>query len=147
LSVPQAVPIEARLIRGAGLFGAELRRRGAGNSPAAPLAWPGSREKKDQFRAIFLLGFARKRATHSMRRGKSAMKSKCTRAVVAVVLLGLGTSVALAQTADQHNAPGGPKDRVEKLTGGLPPPPPTPPSAPVSTTTTQSPPAPPPSSK
>lgn len=75
------------------------------------------------------------------------MKSKGRRAIVAVVLLGLGTSFSLAQTADQHNAPGGPKDRVEKLTGGLPPPPPTPPSAPVSTTTAHSPPAAPPPSK
>jgi hypothetical protein len=104
-------------------------------------------QRKINSRPIFLLGFASKPAKPSMRRGKSPMKSKCTRAVVAVVLLGLGTSFALAQTADQHNAPGGPKDRVEKLTGGLPPPPPTPPSAPVSTTTTQSPPAPPPTSR
>jgi hypothetical protein len=106
-----------------------------------------SRKKKNQFQPNFLLGFPGKPATPAMRRGKSPMKSKCTRAVVAVVLLGLGTSFALAQTADQHNAPGGPKDRVEKLTGGLPPPPPTPPSAPASTTTVQSPPAAPPSSK
>ncbi len=72
------------------------------------------------------------------------MKDKCARAFVAVVLLGLGTTFSVAQTADQHNAPGGPKDRVEKLLGGLPPPPPTPPSAPVSTTTATSPPAAPP---
>jgi hypothetical protein len=72
------------------------------------------------------------------------MKRVCKRALVAVVLVGLGATVASAQTADQHNAPGGPRDRVEKLLGGLPPPPPTPPSAPVSTTTVHAPPAAPP---
>jgi hypothetical protein len=123
-----------------------LRRAGAAYSPGQ-VAVPRSREKKNKFWPTFLLGFASKTAMHSMRRGKLPMKSKGRRAIVAVVLLGLGTSFSLAQTADQHNAPGGPKDRVEKLTGGLPPPPPTPPSAPVSTTTVHSPPAAPPASK
>jgi hypothetical protein len=66
-------------------------------------------------------------------------------------LLGLATSVGLAQTADQHNGPGGPKQKVENFVGQqgltLPPPPPTPPSAPVSTTTVVSPPAAPPKKK
>ncbi len=60
-------------------------------------------------------------------------------------------SVALAQTADQHNAKGGPKNKVENFVGQygltLPPPPPTPPSAPVSTTTVTSPPTAPPKKK
>ena len=68
------------------------------------------------------------------------MKLKWCQILAAAVLLGLGISVSVAQTADQHNAPGGPRDRVTKLIGGLPPPPPTPPSAPVSTTTVHSPP-------
>lgn len=60
----------------------------------------------------------------------------------------LAPAVASAQTAQQHNAPGGPRDRVERLINqsgfSLPPPPPTPPSAPVSTTTVTSPPVKPP---
>jgi hypothetical protein len=71
--------------------------------------------------------------------------------VLVVAMLGLTASVALAQTADQHNAPGGPKDKVEKFVNQygltLPPPPPTPPSAPVSTTTVTSPPVAPPKKK
>jgi len=59
--------------------------------------------------------------------------------------LALTTSVALAQTAAQHNGPGGPKQKVENFVGQygltLPPPPPTPPSAPVSTGTVTSPPS------
>jgi hypothetical protein len=65
--------------------------------------------------------------------------------VLTAAALGLSVALAVAQTATQHNAPGGPRDRVEKLVGQsgltLPPPPPTPPSAPVSTTTVTSPPA------
>ena len=72
------------------------------------------------------------------------MKLRLKAVLMTSALLGLSISVALAQTAQQHNAPGGPRDRVEKLTGGLPPPPPTPPSAPVSTTTVTSPPVAPP---
>lgn len=73
------------------------------------------------------------------------MKLKSISFVLAAAVLGLAPSFANAQTATQHNAPGGPRDRVEKLVGQsgltLPPPPPTPPSAPVSTTTVTSPPA------
>jgi hypothetical protein len=72
------------------------------------------------------------------------MKDKCKCAFVAAVLIGLGTTLAFAQTADQHNAPGGPRDKVEKLLGGLPPPPPPPPTT-TSTTTATSPPTAPPS--
>jgi hypothetical protein len=76
------------------------------------------------------------------------MTSRFATLALATAMLGLTTSVALAQTADQHNAPGGPKDRVEKFVNQygltLPPPPATPPSAPVSTTTVTSPPAAPP---
>lgn len=72
------------------------------------------------------------------------MTLKPTTIVLAAAVLGLGSSLAMAQTATQHNAPGGPKSKVEKLVGQsgltLPPPPPTPPSAPVSTTTVTSPP-------
>lgn len=67
--------------------------------------------------------------------------------VLATTLLGLTTSVALAQTAAQHNGPGGPKQKVENFVGQygltLPPPPPTPQPS-VSTTTVTSPPAAPP---
>ncbi len=63
--------------------------------------------------------------------------------VVAAAVLSLSTLVALAQTAAQHNGPGGPREKVEKLTGGLPPPPPTPTPS-TSTTTATSPPAAPP---
>ena len=70
---------------------------------------------------------------------------KLISALATTALLGLAVSAAQAQTAQQHNAPGGPKDRVEKLLGKsgltLPPPPPTPPSSTVSTTTVTSPPA------
>jgi hypothetical protein len=73
------------------------------------------------------------------------LKSTTVFLVFAAVMLGLNISLALAQTAAQHNGPGGPKDRVEKFVNQqgltLPPPPPTPPSAPVSTTTVTSPPA------
>lgn len=66
----------------------------------------------------------------------------------AAAVLGATTSVALAQTADQHNGPGGPRERVQNLVDKsgltLPPPPPAPtPSAPVSTTTVRSPATPP----
>lgn len=81
----------------------------------------------------------------------NAMTLKSATLVLATVVLGLTTSFAMAQTAAQHNAPGGPRDKVEKLVGQsgltLPPPPPTPPSAPVSTTTVTSPPAAPPTKK
>ena len=60
-------------------------------------------------------------------------------------VLGLTTTCALAQTAAQHNGPGGPREKVENFVGQqgltLPPPPPTPPSAPVSTGTVTSPPS------
>ncbi len=79
------------------------------------------------------------------------MNLKSTTFILATAILGLTTSVALAQTAAQHNGPGGPKDKVEKFVNQygltLPPPPPTPPSAPVSTTTVTSPPAAPPKKK
>ena len=79
------------------------------------------------------------------------MTLKSATLVLATAVLGLTTSVALAQTADQHNAPGGPRDKVETLVRQqgltLPPPPPTPPSAPVSTSTVTSPPAAPPKKK
>ena len=79
------------------------------------------------------------------------MTPKLAFALVAAVVLGLAPSIALAQTAQQHNAPGGPRDRVETLIDRsgftLPPPPPTPPSAPVSTGTVTSPPANPPATK
>jgi hypothetical protein len=79
------------------------------------------------------------------------VKSTTLFLVFAAVMLGLNISVAFAQTAAQHNGPGGPKDRVEKFVNQqgltLPPPPPTPPSAPVSTTTVTSPPAAPPKKK
>lgn len=79
------------------------------------------------------------------------MTSNSITVVLATAILGLTTSFALAQTADQHNGSGGPKDRVEKFVNQygltLPPPPPTPPSAPVSTTTVTSPPAAPPKKK
>lgn len=79
------------------------------------------------------------------------MTLKSTALIVAAAMLGAATSLAIAQTADQHNAPGGPKDKVEKFVNQygltLPPPPPTPPSAPVSTTTVTSPPAAPPKKK
>lgn len=79
------------------------------------------------------------------------MTLKFTTFVLATAMLGLTACSALAQTADQHNAPGGPKDRVEKFVNQygltLPPPPPTPPSTPVSTTTVTSPPAAPPKKK
>ncbi len=69
----------------------------------------------------------------------------------ATVMLGLNVSLALPQTAAQHNGPGGPKEKVEKFVNQygltLPPPPPTPPSAPVSTTTVTSPPVAPPQKK
>jgi hypothetical protein len=68
------------------------------------------------------------------------MNLKWSHILATATLLGLGISVSVAQTAAQHNAPGGPRDRVTTITGGLPPPPPTPPSAPVSTTTVHSPP-------
>jgi hypothetical protein len=68
--------------------------------------------------------------------------------VFAAAMIGVNISLAWAQTADQHNALGGPRDKVEKFVNqqglSLPPPPPTPPSAPVSTTTVRSPPAAPP---
>lgn len=70
---------------------------------------------------------------------------------LATAILGATTSVALAQTAAQHNGPGGPKDKVEKFVNQyeltLPPPPPTPPSTPVSTTIVTSPSAAPPKKK
>jgi hypothetical protein len=79
------------------------------------------------------------------------MTLKSTTLVLATAVLGLTASVATAQTADQHNGPGGPKEKVEKFVNQygltLPPPPPTPPSAPVSTTTVTSPPAAPPKKK
>lgn len=68
---------------------------------------------------------------------------KITTIAFAAAVLGATTSVALAQTADQHNGAGGPRERVQNLVGqyglSLPPAPPTPPSAPVSTTTVRSP--------
>lgn len=63
---------------------------------------------------------------------------KLTTFVLAAAMLGLLASAAFAQTADQHNAPGGPRDRVIRLVGGLPPAPPAPTP---STTTVASPPA------
>ena len=79
------------------------------------------------------------------------MTSKWTSALAAAALLGFGISGAFAQTAAQHNGPGGPKQKVENFVGQygltLPPPPPTPPSAPVSTGTVTSPPAAPPKKK
>lgn len=73
------------------------------------------------------------------------MMPKFILATSAAALLGLAPSLALAQTAQQHNAPGGPRDRVERVINQsgftLPPPPPTPPSAPVSTGTATSPPS------
>ncbi len=75
------------------------------------------------------------------------MRFKSIALVLATVGLGLATSVALAQTAAQHNGPAGPKQKVEKFVGQygltLPPPPPTPQPS-VSTTTVTSPPAAPP---
>jgi len=72
--------------------------------------------------------------------------------VLAAAVLALSASFAAAQTAAQHNGPGGPKQKVENFVGQygltLPPPPPTPPSTPVvSTTTVTSPPATPPKKK
>jgi hypothetical protein len=58
--------------------------------------------------------------------------------VLAAAMLGLLATAAFAQTADQHNAPGGPRDRVNRLLGGLPPAPPAPTP---STSTVASPPA------
>ncbi len=94
------------------------------------------------------------------------MTRKCTCAIAAAASLGaavFGSTVlagslllleirpSVAQTADQHNAPGGPRDRVNTMVRQqgftLPPPPPTPPSAPVSTTTVRSPPSAPPAKK
>lgn len=70
---------------------------------------------------------------------------KLTTIAFAAAMLGATTSVALAQTAAQHNGPGGPRERVQNFVGqyglALPPAPPTPASAPVSTTTVRSPPA------
>jgi hypothetical protein len=43
------------------------------------------------------------------------LKSTTVFLVFAAVMLGLNISLALAQTAAQHNGPGGPKDRVEKI--------------------------------
>jgi hypothetical protein len=71
---------------------------------------------------------------------------KSTTLVFATAVLGLATSVAMAQTPTQRT--GTPKEKVEKFVNQygltLPPPPPTPPAAPVSTTTVTSPPAAPP---
>jgi hypothetical protein len=71
--------------------------------------------------------------------------------VLALAMLGLNISLALAQTAVQHNGPGGPKEKVEKFVKQygltLPPPPPTPTATPVSTTTVTSQPAAPPQKK
>jgi hypothetical protein len=68
-----------------------------------------------------------------------------TTALVIAAAFWLAPSIALAQTAVQHNGPGGPKEKVENFVGQygltLPPPPPTPPSAPVSTGTVTSPPS------
>lgn len=55
-------------------------------------------------------------------------------------LLGLGTSISLAQTAaEKHNAPGGPRPKAESLViqqgFTLPPPPPAPPASSTSTVT------------
>jgi hypothetical protein len=76
------------------------------------------------------------------------MTRKSTTLVLAAASLAFATTFAMAQTAAQHNGPGGPKEKVENFVGQygltLPPPPPTPPSAPVSTTTVTSPPAAPP---
>lgn len=73
------------------------------------------------------------------------MKSIFIPIVLAALLFGIGVTAALAQTAQQHNGPNGPKQKVENLVGQsgftLPPPPATPPSAPVSTTTVTSPPS------
>jgi hypothetical protein len=84
--------------------------------------------------------------THS--RDIMPLKSTIVFLVFAAAMLGLNISLAWAQTADQHNAPGGPRDKVENFVNRqgltLPPPPPTPPSAPVSTTSVRSPPAAPP---
>jgi hypothetical protein len=71
------------------------------------------------------------------------MTLKSASLVCAAAALSLSASVALAQTAAQHNGPGGPREKVEKLVGQLPPPPPTPTPS-VSTTTVTSPPAAPP---
>jgi hypothetical protein len=76
----------------------------------------------------------------------NTMTLKPTTLVFTAAVLGLTTSVAMAQTATQSN--GTPREKVEKFVNQygltLPPPPPTPPAAPVSTTTVTSPPAPPP---
>ena len=75
------------------------------------------------------------------------MTIKSVSLAFAAAVLSLSASVALAQTAAQHNGSGGPKDKVEKFVGQygltLPPPLPTP-TASVSTTTVTSPPAAPP---
>lgn len=71
---------------------------------------------------------------------------------ILAAVLSVSASVAMAQTADQHNGPGGPKDKVENFVRQhgleLPPPPPAPkPSVEPSTTTVHSPPAAPPQKK
>jgi hypothetical protein len=67
---------------------------------------------------------------------------KITTIALAAAVFGATSSVALAQTAEQHNGPGGPRERVQNFVGQygltLQPAPPTPPSAPVSTTTVRS---------
>jgi len=61
-------------------------------------------------------------------------------ALSAAALFGLGTSISFAQTAaEKHNAPGGPRPKVESLViqqgFTLPPPPPAPPASSTSTIT------------
>jgi hypothetical protein len=59
---------------------------------------------------------------------------------LAAALTGSTASIASAQTVEQHNGPGGPKQRVERIINLPPPPAPT--GAPAgSTTTVTSPPA------
>ncbi len=43
------------------------------------------------------------------------MTFKSTTLILATAIFGLTISVALAQTADQYNGPGGPRDKVEKF--------------------------------
>lgn len=50
---------------------------------------------------------------------------------LAAILSAAPVGSASAQSADQHNGAGGPRDRVLTITGGLPPPPPTPTSGPA----------------
>ncbi|WP_291575604.1 hypothetical protein [Bradyrhizobium sp.] len=50
------------------------------------------------------------------------MTSKSTILILAAAIFGLTISVALAQSADQYNGPGDPRDKVEKFVGKRPAP-------------------------